>query len=135
MRPSRPRGGARPLIPSTSPPLPAWRFAVPRFDFVSVPGFALAPSPDPPSETNEYLVLRWPDDSPYRWMPGADAGNAEALYRLAVIRERQKRDKDALALHQKCAALTDPASRDWAGRSQLRLASMPWLLDAAKPPK
>jgi len=49
--------------------------------------------------------------------------------------ERQHRDKDALALHQKCAALTDPASRDWAAKSQLRLSSMPWLLDAARPGK
>ncbi len=111
------------------------RFAVPRLDFVAAPGFALAPSPDPPSETNDLLVPRWPEDSPYRWAPGAEAGNAEALYRLVVIRERQKRDKDALALHQKCAALTDPASRDRASRSQRRLDAMPWLLDAAKPPK
>ena len=116
-------------------PLPARQFAVPRLDFVAAQGFAFAPSPKPPSETNDYLTLRWPDDSPYRWVPGADAGNAEALYNLAVIRERQKRDKDALALHQKCAALTDPASRDWASKSQLRLSSMPWLLDAARPGK
>ncbi len=99
------------------------------------PVFALAPSPAPPSVTNDYLVPRWPEDSPYRWLPGAEAGNAEALYRLAVIRESQHRDKDALALHQKCAAITDPASRDWASKSQRRLASMPWLLDAAQPPK
>ncbi len=68
-------------------------------------------------------------------MPGADAMNAEALYRLAVIRERQHRDKDALALHQKCAALTDPACQDWASKSQRRLDAMPWLLDVAQPPK
>ena len=116
-------------------PLPAWRFALPRLDFVAAPGFALAPPPAPPSETNDYLTLHWPDDSPYRWMPGADAGNAEALYRLAAIRERQHRDKDALALHQKCASLTDPASRGWAQKSQLRLDAMPWLLDAARPGK
>jgi len=52
-----------------------------------------------------------------------------------VIRERQHRDKDALALHQKCAALTDPACQDWASKSQRRLDAMPWLLDVARPGK
>ncbi|MBI4618366.1 MAG: hypothetical protein HY720_32510 [Planctomycetes bacterium] len=114
--------GARLLDSFDVAPLPDWRFAVPRIDFVAAPGFALAPSPGPPSETNDYLVLHWPDDSPYRWVPGAEAGDPESLYRFAVLRERDAgRAKppradallaEALKLHRKCVALTDPASRD-----------------------
>lgn len=124
--------GARLNEEPGSAPLPAWRFAVPRLDFVAAPGFTLAPSPEHASETNDYLVPNWPEDFPYRWTPGADAGNAEALYRLAVIRECQHRDKDALALHQRCAATVD---KTWAGKSRRRIEDVPWLREASATPK
>jgi len=79
--------------------------------------------------------LPWAERNPNRWIPGADTGQALALYHLALVRERQRRDEEARALHEKAAAVSDPAQRQWAERSRFRLDHMPWLKPRPEPPK
>ncbi len=79
--------------------------------------------------------LPWAERNPNRWIPGADTGQALALYHLALVRERQRRDDEARALHERAAALSDPAQRKWADRSRARLDRMPWLKPRPEPPK
>ena len=71
----------------------------------------------------------WNRRSPNRWRLGASQGDAESLYRLAVVRERQHRDAEARAFHRKAGATLDPADQEWAGRSRSRLKLIPWLQD------
>ena len=78
-------------------------------------------------ERNPFFVPRWSEWHPNHWIPGARRGEAKALYHLAVIWERQKKDEKARELHQKAAAVRDPAQKEWAGKSKWRLANMPWL--------
>ena len=92
-------------------------------------GFKVGPLPPGAStgRTKAPPELRWSDRNPNRWTPGVRAGNAKALYHLAVIREREHRDAQALSLHERAAAATDPAHEQWAGKSKWRLEHIPWL--------
>lgn len=98
-----------------------------RQDFAALGDYAFAPSGEPPSESNPFLHMCWDDRSPYRWIPGVRRGEAEALYRLAVIRERQCKDGEAIDLHRRASAVTDPRQSQWAQGSRWRLSNMPWL--------
>jgi WD40 repeat protein/tetratricopeptide (TPR) repeat protein/tRNA A-37 threonylcarbamoyl transferase component Bud32 len=66
------------------------------------------------------------DEQP--WTEGAARGDSEALYRLAVIRERQDRIGEALELHRRNANSADAGpDNPWPRRSQHRLEAMPWF--------
>jgi len=76
---------------------------------------------------NPFTEMRWGTRNPNHWIPGVRRGEAKALYHLAVIRERQKRDAEARELHRRAAAVTDPEEKEWAAKSRQRLKTIPWL--------
>lgn len=98
-------------------------------DFVAEPGFDFEAAPPAEAPPNPHLEFRWPEDSPYHWIPGARNGEAKALYNLAVIRERQKNDEEAKRLHRQCAQIDDPEQQELVEKSKWRLETMPWLRD------
>ena len=98
-----------------------------RHDFVALGDHTFARSVAPPSEVNSLLRVRWSDRNPNKWVTGARREDVEALYNLAVIRERRCRDAEARELHRKAAAFTDPKQRKWADESRWRLDHVPWL--------
>ena len=71
--------------------------------------------------------LTWGPHSPYRWLPGAQKGDAQGLYRLAVLREQQLRDREARRLHERATSTTGPGQNEWAAKSRERLEQMPWF--------
>ena len=96
-------------------------------DFAPADGFSFQPAANAPSAPNPYRQMRWSDRNPNRWILGARRGEAEAMYRLAMIRERQGQELAARQLHHKVAALTDPKQKEWAHMSRRRLGRMTWL--------
>ena len=80
--------------------------------------------------TDPFLQLRWSPGHPNHWLPRAREGDAEAMHRLAVIRERQSRDGEARRLHVEVTRLRGEGAQAWAEESQARLARLPWLQSA-----
>ena len=107
-------------------PLPLHTYDA-RTRFVPRNGFAFAEPAGPQAEPNPYLQMRWSETHPYHWLPRAEAGDVEAMYRLAIIREIEGNDEEAKELHKKVAASTEPAQAEWAAKSRRRLKTVPWL--------
>lgn len=79
------------------------------------------------SSTDPFLRLCWSAGHPNQWLARARKGDGEAMYRLAVIRERQGRDEVARELHLGVTQLEGDAARRWAEESRSRLSRLPWL--------
>jgi len=107
-------------------PLPL-RTYDPRTRLVPRNGFALAAPAAPPKGPNPYLQMRWSEHHPNHWVPRAQEGDVEAMYRLAIIREIEGSDEEAHELHKKVAASTEAAQAEWAAKSRRRLETVPWL--------
>jgi len=69
----------------------------------------------------------WGESNPSRWLSDARRDDGEAIFRLALIRERQRRDTVAQALYHRIARLDMPSEAEWAQRARARLEHMPWL--------
>ena len=106
---------------------PPLRTYDPRTRLVPRNGFALAAPAAPPKGPNPYLQMRWSEHHPNHWVPRAQEGDVEAMYRLAIIREIEGSDEEAHELHKKVAASTEAAQAEWAAKSRRRLETVPWL--------
>jgi len=95
--------------------------------FVLVNGSAFPATSVPRQIDNPYLQMRWSKHHAAHWLPRAKQGDSEALYHLAVIRERLGQHGEAIRLHKRAAASTDPAGAQWAAESRQRLKIIPWL--------
>jgi len=73
----------------------------------------------------------WTVRNSVRWLLDPQNDGAEACHRLALIRERQRRDAEARRLHQQATTLTGEAQGEWVKRSKWRLRSIPWLQPAS----
>ena len=100
---------------------------LPRQDLMPCDGFAFAGKRPAESVPNPHLSPSWSEEHPNHWIPGARRGEAKALYHLATIHERRRRDADARRLHEQAATKEGAGQDEWAEKSRQRLARMPWL--------
>jgi len=107
-------------------PLPVHTYD-PRTRLVPRNGFAFDVPTARAKDPNPYLQMRWSEYHPNHWLPRAQKGDVEAMYRLAIIREIEGSDEEAKELHQKVAASVEPADAEWAEDSRRRLETVPWL--------
>lgn len=92
-------------------------------------GFEAKSSPVPPKGVPS---SRWTSLNLNRWIAAAEQGHVEALHRLAVIRERQHRDTEAIELHREAVSTANAKQKRWADRSAQRLKTIPWLRPAGE---
>ena len=83
----------------------------------------------PPSSPDTPVQWRWGPRNPARWSAGVRRGEAEALYRLGVIREREQDDSAAADLLRRAASTGGDGQEMWAAMARKRLATIPWLRD------
>jgi len=95
--------------------------------------FDVEPTAVPPNPVPG--LMSWRDANPNRWIPGARRGEAEALYRLAQILERQDRIGEARELYEEAADATDVAQQEWVDKARHRLSHVPSLQPRPAPPK
>jgi len=88
-------------------------------------GFEVEPIPVSPRP--RLGRLSWREGNANRWITDARSGDAKALFHLALIHERRRRDGEAREVYQRAVATTEPELRAWADRAGRRIRDIPWL--------
>ena len=83
--------------------------------------------PGPKPSAGAGALPLWGECNPSRWVSDARRDDGEAVFRLALIRERQRDDRTAQTLHHRVGQIEAPSEAEWAQRARARLEHMPWL--------